>query len=178
MSREYYDVTDQDLGYEPPMPTRRASLPMQVMKVPSGMPKREARWKFRVVFFGILGMVIFYAIIYAWVFVVEPTVTDVSNQWEYGNNRISVVSGQVHPGGKTLFISFQGEDKQIVVIVCEKGKYKVYIGPRIDSSSPLLVTVELLDINGDHRLDAVVHIQGSSLEFALINTGTDFKWAS
>src|SRR5258708_2915088 len=109
---------------------RRASryYSQRTDKIPSGMPKREAKIKFRVVFFGLVGMVIVYSIIYFWVFVVEPTVTNVDNQWHTGDQRISTTSGNVHAGGKTVFISFQDENKQIVVITCEKGKYTVYIG--------------------------------------------------
>ena len=74
-------------------------------------------------------------------------------------------------------ITFKGN--QVVVIEAVGNKYKVYTGPIVGSSPQRsVVIVQIMDINNDGKLDLIVHIEGMDGSFALINTGTDFKWGS
>ena len=62
---------------------RRVSLyySQQTDKIPPGMPKRERQIRFRVTACLIVGMIIVYAIMTAWIFVLEPAIIDVTDQW-------------------------------------------------------------------------------------------------
>src|SRR5437879_185738 len=86
---------------------RRASryYSQRTDKIPPGMPKREARMKFRVVFFGILGMVIVLSCMDVWVLVVEPAITDVYNQWHMGDAKVFLIGADVGHGGFSRFIA-------------------------------------------------------------------------
>jgi hypothetical protein len=111
--------------------------------------------------------------------IVLPWITAVQNHWNYGDKLISVTSGNVGHGGTSMFVSFEGKGNQVIVIEIVGNKFKVYNGPIISGTdNRVVVTVELADINGDGKLDAVVHIAGEDGQFALINTGTDFKWSN
>ena len=79
-----------------------------------------------------------------------------------------------HP---THFI-FENLHGQVIIVEFPGGDYthaRVYKGPTLyaDNADLTPVTAEFKDVNGDGRLDIVLHIQDQRIVF--FNTGTEFK---
>jgi len=79
-----------------------------------------------------------------------------------------------HP---THFI-FENLHGQVIIIEFPGGDYthaRVYKGPTLyaDNADQTPVTAEFKDVNGDGKVDIVLHIQDQRIVF--YNTGTEFK---
>jgi len=181
-----YEFEEDYEEYEPPVPKKRATIshdvsyydrPTEELKRPP--PKhvtRPRRTSFRSFF--ITGMLIMLTLWAIFTYIIIPWWNSVTTRWDYGTSKVAVSYGNAGHGGVSMFISFEGTGNQIIVIECVGNKYKVYSGPVIESlGERKVVTVQLIDINNDGKLDLIVHIQGSDGSFALINTGTDFVWS-
>jgi hypothetical protein len=160
---------------------RRASLyySNQTEKIPPGMPKRERRMRFRVTFFGILGMVIVYAVVTFWVFVVEPTIANVSNQWHAGDGKVTSLVYDFHHGGESTLIGMDYHG-QITIIELVGEKATMYRGANFIGSDRLshVVSLSVQDVNDDGLPDLVISVAGMQGETVLFNTGRAFSWTS
>jgi hypothetical protein len=182
-----YEFEEDYEEYEPPIPKRRATIshdvsyydrPTEELKRPP--PKhatRPRRMTFRAFF--LTGMILMLSLWAIATYIIIPWITGIENHWNYGQSLIYETSGNVGHGGTSMFISFEGSGNQVVVIEAVGNKYKVYTGPIVGSAPQrTIVTVQLVDVNNDGKLDLIIHIEGTDGSFALINTGTDFKWGS
>lgn len=89
----------------------------------------------------------------------------------------AIVGHQDGPGHPSHFI-FLNLDRHVVIVEFPGGDAThalVYTGPTLfgDGGDLLPVTGEFRDVNGDGRLDMLVHIQDQTLVF--INDGTKFR---
>jgi len=107
-------------------------------------------------------------------FVVEPTVTNVSDQWHYGDAKVFLMGADVGHGGFSRFIAEDNHGDVIVVEVVEK-KYTVNTVETITSKNQRVVTLEVKDMNDDGKPDLIVNVEGMS-PMVLLNTGTAFSW--
>jgi hypothetical protein len=174
-------------SYYPPMPKRRTTAGYDVsyydqptqQHPPSVFVKPVTRRVFPIKAYFILGMCIMVCLYILGSIVVMPWFHGIQNHWMYGDALISTVSGNVGHGGQSMFVSFEGTGNQIIVIEIVDNKFHVYNGAVIQGSNQrVVVTIELSDVNGDGKLDAIVHVQGEQGTTVLINTGTDYKWSN
>ena len=160
---------------------RRASLYVdrRTEKVPLEQPiSQQCTKSYRgtVLFWMVVGMLIFGVIIYSWQFVVAPWWHGLQVHWEYGKNNVSVFGADVGHGGVSRFIAFdQGSEVVIVEVVAKR--YIVYTIP-VTGADNRVVTLSAKDVNGDGKPDLIVQVEGVQGEFALINKGNAFQWSS
>ncbi len=108
-----------------------------------------------------------------------PWWAGVSDQWQYGNARISRFTADVGHGGTSTFIAFD-LDGSVIIIEMPGGSIndaKLYrtgnlIGENADHR---IVTLSIADVDGV-RDCLIVHVEGATSDIVLYNTGTTFQW--
>ena len=114
-----------------------------------------------------------------WSWIVVPWWAGVSDQWQYGNARISRFTADVGHGGTSTFIAFD-LDGSVIIIEMPGGSIndaKLYrtgnlIGTDADHR---IVTVSIADVDGV-RDCLIVHVEGATSDIVLYNNGTTFQW--
>jgi hypothetical protein len=141
-----------------------------------GAPKRRVHWVF-ILWIGMLSMLAFYLL---W---------NLGNSWwtnhqldsTYGMPRTYQVDQVVGHGDSTdhpshfIFLNLNGH---VVIVELPGGDIthaRMYSGPQIfaDNPSSVPVTGEFKDVNGDGKIDLIVHIGEQRIIY--INDGTQFK---
>ena len=134
--------------------------------------------------FIVVGMLIFAVLLIFLQFVVTPWWQSVTDQWQYGNSKISTIEvvvghqdSEAHP---TAILSFDLHGRVEVIELpggnaAKAESYPVaYIyGEKRDHR---VITVEPVDVNHDGKLDLLVHIEGMTATPILYNTGSAFRW--
>ncbi|HYT45089.1 MAG TPA: FG-GAP repeat protein [Methylomirabilota bacterium] len=174
-----YDYEDGE-PYIPPVPKRRATAGQDYTfseRRTEQYPRQQAPPKKRhhYLFWIGLGMCFFLGIWTLWSMVVSPWIHGIELQWHYGDNRISVFGADVSHGGVSRFVVFE-DGQEIVIVEVVAKKYTVYTIP-FTGIPGKLVTLSVADVNGDGKLDLIVHVDGEEGSFALINTGSGFSWS-
>lgn len=108
----------------------------------------------------------------------------VQQQWAYGTPRTFQVDLQVgHGGTGTLSSHFiaLNLDGRISILECPQEDCThavIYTGPQLYGSdaADTPVTLSFADVNGDGKLDMIVHLAGQT--FVFVNTGTQFRPAT
>jgi hypothetical protein len=128
-------------------------------------------------FFLVLGMLLFLVV---WTVIEQgilPAYGWLSDQWHYGDSRITQLDANVGHGGESHFLAeyYHGKIVVIEIPLTPSTAYKVYtltgmVG--LTGTSTILLSVQ--DINHDEKPDLVIQVEGSSFEDVLFNTGTSF----
>jgi len=177
METDYY-LDEDGTAYDPPVPTLRASrgnalpvhttAPVAAPIQPRGHP---------LVPFGI-GMLIVVGALLIFQQVLVPVMTSVSDQWHYGDARITQLDADVGHGGVSRFIA---ETEHGAVIVLElpladiaRTRYYMVSGI-ISNGPPPVVKLAIMDVNRDGKPDLVISIEGTNVQIVLYNTGSAFK---
>jgi len=114
-----------------------------------------------------------------WSWIVVPWWAGVSDQWQYGNARISRFTADVGHGGTSTFIAFD-LDGSVMIIEMPGGNI---------AEAKLYRTANLIGADADHRIVTlsiatvdgvrnclIVHVEGATSDIVLYNTGTTFQW--
>jgi len=166
-----------------PIPVKRASVhvpPAQVQTddVFTSQYRRDYKP------FIVAGMVLFLALFILLQSVVFPWWQGVTDQWQYGNSKIStievVVGHQDSPTHPTAILSFDlhGRIDVIEFPGGDSAKARSYPGADIygENRDHRVITVEPVDVNHDRRLDLLIHIEGMASTPVLYNNGLSFQW--
>jgi hypothetical protein len=134
--------------------------------------------------FIVVGMFLFAILLLFLQFVVVPWWQSVTDQWQYGNSKISTIEvvvghqdSEAHP---TAILSFDlhGRVEVIELPGGNAAKAESYPGAYIygEKRDHRVITVEPVDVNHDGKLDLLVHIEGMTATPILYNTGSSFSW--
>jgi len=110
--------------------------------------------------------------------VVIPFVIATSDQWHYGDARLSQLDADVGHGGTSHLIAsyYHGHIVVIEVLVSHPQDNRVYLlsGFR-DLPTPPVLTLSVQDVNGDGKPDLLIKIEGTALQAVLFNAGKTFQ---
>ena len=123
-------------------------------------------------------MLVMLVALISWFHVVSPWLTSMTDHWQYGEARISELDADVGHGGMSHFLA-EYTHGQVLVIELPFGNHQgmqVY-GIALDTtySSPPVITLSVVDVKHDGRLDLQVQIEGDPITYILYNNGTSFQ---
>ncbi|MBA2288561.1 MAG: hypothetical protein H0W02_24050 [Ktedonobacteraceae bacterium] len=125
-----------------------------------------------------VGMAIMFLLYQIGALIVLPFWTATTDQWNYGQERITHYDQDVGHGGISHFIA---EDLRGTIIVFElpsdhPGQGHVYaLGKVTDDQQPHVVTLHFEDVNRDGTLDILAQVDQLPIPFTLFNTGHSFQ---
>jgi len=126
----------------------------------------------------LVGMTLCYMLFLFGQQVVIPFVTATSDQWHYGDARLSQLDADVGHGGTSHLIAsyYHGHIVVIEILVSHPQDNRVYVlsGFR-DLSTPPVLTLGVQDVNGDGKPDLLIKIEGTALQAVLFNAGKAFQ---
>jgi hypothetical protein len=98
----------------------------------------------------------------------------VTNQWQYGTAKVSEVDIDVGHGGVSHLYAFEKEGTVIILELV--GTKSLVYQEQVEATGNRVVTLTAQAVNGDGKLDLIVHIQDLSTTPILYNTGSAFSW--
>lgn len=125
------------------------------------------------------GAVIVLGVVCLWTFVVVPTYQHVSDQWNYGNSHVSetdaTINGQLE---HFIGIDMRGHITVIEIPDTHPEKSRIYQAAQMvgDGNEHRIVLLSFRDVNGDHKDDLVISIEGESGYVVLFQNATGFSW--
>jgi len=172
--------------YTPPMPTKRASLSERPTKRTTEpiaeLPESHGWLNKRNVFFLSFGMLAMLALWLTLQLVIIPAIADTSQQWNYGNGRISQFDLNVGHGGTSHFVT-QYWHQEVLIIEFQAGTAahaKAYTIPLLISGSAKQHSVTLTPAYvRPHATpgtpDLVITVSDITPPIVLYNTGNGFS---
>lgn len=155
-------------------PAQRASQPAPVQKTTISSRRFSLRSKFYI----LLGVLIFVSLWLIWYQVLIPTFGWFSDQWHYGDTRITQLDANVGHGGTSHFLAeyYQGEIVVMEISLSHPTDYHVYtLTGMIGATNTPVIVLSVQDINHDGKPDLIIQVEGTSYESVLYNTGAAFS---
>jgi hypothetical protein len=149
----YHDVPKRATRYRQP---HAADVQVDTEELPAQQEEKKQDGCLTPLLIGAAIVLLAYV---GWTGLVVPTATNVSDNFTYGQARISETVADVGHGGQSTFVGLV-ENNQIVVIelVGNPLRHMVYVvGTTTDTNTPV-VTLSFQDVNGDGKPDMLVHI--------------------
>jgi hypothetical protein len=103
--------------------------------------------------------------------------TSVSDQWHYGDARITQLDADVGHGGISRFIA-EATNGAIVVLempLSNIAQTRYYAMTGIVATGTPVVRLAIIDVNRDGEPDLVISVEGTNVQLVLYNTGNAFK---
>jgi len=125
-----------------------------------------------------LGMIFMLCLYLLGTLVVFPWWTGITNRWDYGKALIVATNQNVGHNDGSLFLSYYANKHAVVIEMTGKPiKGTVYSLPLdLDPARSHLITLSFIDINFDGKPDIVLVIDNLPSLYALVNTGSSYKW--
>ncbi len=159
--------------------TRQAGIPAQPIPTTEPLPaEKQDRFHF-LVYFGI-GMLIVIVAIAVWNIIIVPTWQAVTDQWEYGNSRVFAIEADVGHGGVSTFLAFDLKGHITIVEVVESSPPTTHIYQSTaimgTEAEKRVITIQIADLNANHKPDLIIHIEGMRQLLMLYNNGSTYQW--
>ncbi len=162
------------------VPTRRRSLSQSQPEPPAPAPAPKQPFLLQKHPWGsfLVGMALCLILFLFGRQVVIPFVTATSDQWHYGDARLSQLDADVGHGGTSHFIAsyYHGHIVVIELLLSHPQENQVYLLSGFsDLSTPPVLTLGVQDLNGDGKPDLIIKIEGTALQAVLFNAGKTFQ---
>ncbi|MDQ2906875.1 MAG: hypothetical protein M3Y81_25480 [Chloroflexota bacterium] len=129
-------------------------------------------------FVALAGMVVCLSVIVLWLAVVAPWWVGITDQWNYGNSRLTQLDADVGHNGTSHFIA-EYYHHEIVIIelpLSNPNTHHVYtMAGLYDGKNQPVILLSIADANHDGKPDLVVAIKDTNFQTVLYNNGTAFS---
>ena len=142
------------------------------------LPEKRQGFHF-LTWFGV-GMILAVALMAVWNMVLVPTFQAVTDQWQYGNSRVFSLDADVGHGGVSSFLAYDlnGHITIVEIVQGSPPTTRIYQSASIigTEAEKRVITIQIADVNGDHKPDLIIHIEGTRQLVILYNNGGSFQW--
>ena len=125
-------------------------------------------------------MIIAVALIAVWNMVIVPVFQATSDQWQYGDSRVFATEADVGHSGVSSLLAFdlKGHITIIEIVQGSPPITRIYQSASImgTETEKRVITIQIADVNGDHKPDLIIHIEGMRQLVILYNNGSSFQW--
>jgi hypothetical protein len=166
--------------YYPPQPVLRSSrvyAPPTPRQTDAAAAPKQSRPHRSLVPIGV-GMFIVVGALLIFQHVIAPSYAWASDQWHYGDGRITQLDANVGHGGTSHFIAEYYNSSIVILELSPQHPQQVHayvIGGFMSTTPPPVVTLTVQDVNHDGKQDLLVTVEGTAMVTVLYNTGDSFR---
>ncbi len=165
----------KDLPHNPRIPRRSTPEPVTHPPVDTEDLVSEPERRLSPKTLGICGAVVMLILFWLGNSYVVPTITGISDNFQYGQARISSFDFNVGHGGTSHFIAQVYRGHVVVIEFDQPDSKGTSYAFNIDHSyDGRVVSISLEDVNHDGKVDLVVGVEGDQIAMILYNTGKAF----
>jgi hypothetical protein len=160
-------------GKLPPAPTEQppTNPPASVEQHPTSGRRLSVRTKLYI----LLGMLLVILPWLVWQQYLLPLKGWVSDQWQYGDSRMTEMDKNVGHGGMSHFLAEYYQGAIVVIELTPTGNHVYTLTGMLGATATPVVLLSTQDVRHDGKLDLIIQVENTNYETVLYNTGTSFS---